>query len=119
MTMNKPGSIAVVENCHQYLIWLIPKLDQFPKNRRFSLGEKIERCALALLSCLVEAGYATTRHKLQWLDKANRNLNLLRHLWRLSFELKVINIKSYETGSQYVVDIGNQVGGWRKGASQN
>ena len=27
-----------VESCHGLLLWLIPLLDNFPRNRRFSIG---------------------------------------------------------------------------------
>jgi len=32
----------VVQDCHVLLIWLIPLLDNFPRNRRFTLGERLE-----------------------------------------------------------------------------
>lgn len=30
----------VVEDCHQLLIWIIPLLDKFPRNRRFTLNKR-------------------------------------------------------------------------------
>ncbi|MGH8550888.1 MAG: hypothetical protein ACRERU_20265 [Methylococcales bacterium] len=32
----------VVQDCHNLLIWLIPLLDNFPRNRQFTLGERLE-----------------------------------------------------------------------------
>lgn len=47
----------VVEDCHECLAWIIPKLDQFPRNRRFTLGERIENGLLLVLEQLIRAAY--------------------------------------------------------------
>ena len=31
-----------VQDCHDLLRWLIPHLDEFPRARRFTLGERLE-----------------------------------------------------------------------------
>ncbi|WP_367154612.1 hypothetical protein [Methylomonas sp. HYX-M1] len=33
---------VAVHDCHQLLAWIIPQLDQYPRARRFTLGEKLE-----------------------------------------------------------------------------
>jgi len=38
-----------VQDCHGLLIWLIPLLDNFPRNRRFTLGERLESGLLEIL----------------------------------------------------------------------
>lgn len=108
---------AAVQACHEWLLWLIPLLDQFPRVRRFTLGERIESLALEVLEALVEASFS--RHdKGTWLDQANRKLAVLRHLWRLSHELRVIPMRRYEHGARLLEELGRQVGGWRKVARQ-
>jgi hypothetical protein len=104
-----------VEDCHQLLLWIIPKLDHFPRNRRYTLGERIENGLLEILENLTEAAYS--RNKLALLQNANRHIAVIRHLWRLCFELKAVNKKSYQYGSQLLVELGQQIGGWQK-ASQ-
>lgn len=101
-----------VESCHQILQWLIPQLDNFPRSRRFTLGERIESRLLNVLEALVSAAYL--RDKVPLLQQANRDLEVLRHLWRLCHELEVINARRYEHGSRLLLDLGRQVGGWLK-----
>lgn len=37
------ASVAqAVQSCHELLLWLIPHVDNFPRVRRFTLGERIE-----------------------------------------------------------------------------
>ena len=106
------GTPQAVEACHALLRWVIPHLDKFPRQRRFTLGDRIETALLDVLEALVAAAYS--RDKRADLERANRRLNVLRHLWRLAYELQVISSKSYRYGSAQIVGLGAQVGGWRK-----
>ncbi|MEZ5595535.1 MAG: diversity-generating retroelement protein Avd [Pseudomonadales bacterium] len=115
MTRNATGKSAVaqaVETCHECLQWIIPLLDQFPRNRRFTLGERIEAGLLNVLELLLEAAY--TREKSRSLAAANRRLAVVRHLWRLCVELKVIPLNRYEHGTGLFLDLGRQIGGWHR-----
>ena len=56
--MNAPGTPQAVQACHDLLVWLIPLLDRFPKNRRFTLGERLETGLLKVLELLVAAAYS-------------------------------------------------------------
>ena len=44
------------EDCHALLEWLIPELDGFPRNRRFTLGDRIETGMLTVLEHPIPAG---------------------------------------------------------------
>jgi hypothetical protein len=99
-----------VESCHELLLWLIPQLDKFPRSRRFTLGERIEVGVLDVLELLVEAAY--TSDKGGPLRRANLRLQVVRHLWRLAHELKVMATRQYEHGARLLDDLGRQIGGW-------
>jgi len=77
-----------VQSCHELLLWLIPQLDKFPRVRRFTLGERIEAGVLGVLELLVEAAY--THNKEAPLRRASVRLDIVRHLWRLAHELKIM-----------------------------
>ncbi|MDH5740679.1 MAG: diversity-generating retroelement protein Avd [Nitrospira sp.] len=104
-----------VQSCHEVLLWVIPQLDKFPRVRRFTLGERIETGLLGVLELLVEAAYS--RNKDEFLRRANLQLEVVRHLWRLSHELKVIATRQYEHGAQLIDDLGRQIGGWLRSHS--
>ena len=106
-----------VESCHALLTWLIPLLDQFPRQRRFTLGERLETAQINVLEALVEAAYS--RDKRALLSRANRKLSVNRHLWRIALELKVINLKRYEHGARMMDDLGRQIGGWLRSRAQH
>ena len=108
----KPSPPRAVQACHELLVWLIPLLDHFPRARRFTLGERLESGLLAVLEDLVDAAYSA--NKAHVLSRANRRLEVLRHLWRLALELRVIPLKRYEHGIKMMDDLGRQIGGWLK-----
>lgn len=99
-----------VQDCHDLLGWLIPHLDKFPRTRRFTLGERLEAGLLDVLAALVDAAYR--RDKTPALRRANLRLQVVRHLWRLSFELGVVPARRYEHGARRLEALGAQVGGW-------
>lgn len=101
-----------VQLCHEALVWIIPQLDKFSRLRRFTLGERIEQGLLDVLGDLVEASYS--RKNKTTLQRANRKLALVRHIWRVSFELQHIDRRRYLHGVGLTVDIGRQIGGWLK-----
>ncbi len=99
-----------VQSCHDLLLWLIPQLDKFPRSRRFTLGERLETGLLDVLESLVDAAYS--RNKETSLKRANLRLEMVRHLWRLAHELKVMATRQYEHGAKLLDDLGRQIGGW-------
>lgn len=108
--MTTPTIPQAVQSCHELLLWVIPQLDKFPRSRRFTLGERLEGGLLAVLEFLVEAAYQ--RQKEDALRRANLRLEVVRHVWRLAHELKVIATRQYEHGAKLIDDLGRQIGGW-------
>ena len=113
----KGDTPRAVQLCHETLVWMIPQLDKLPRSRRFTVGERIERGLLDVLGYLVEASYS--RKNKTVLNLANRQLAVVRHIWRISFELNNISQKRYQHGSDLLLDIGRQIGGWLKSQRTN
>ena len=106
----KDNAPRAVQLCHETLVWIIPQLDKFPRSRRFTVGERIEKGLLEVLGYLVEASYS--RKNKTSLKLANRQLAVFRHVWRVSFELNNIGHKRYQYGAGLLLDFGRQMGGW-------
>jgi hypothetical protein len=113
---NAPSEIPkVVQDCHAFLAWVIPHLDKFPRNRRFTLGERLESEMLEVLAACVSAAYARSKQAL--LERASQRLSVVQHLWRLAFELKTIPAQRYRAGSEQLLGLGAQIGGWLKASA--
>ena len=109
-TVARADAPRAVQACHELIAWLIPQLDKFPRSRRFTLGERIESGLLEVLEKVLEASY--TKTKQAPLKAANLRLEVVRHLWRLAYELGVIPMRRYAHGAKLMDELGRQIGGW-------
>jgi hypothetical protein len=101
-----------LEKAYQFVLWLIPTLEKFPRGQRFLLGDRIENTALDVLERLIEATY--TRDARSILLHVNLQLEKLRHLVRLAKDLHYLDLRRYEFAARATDEIGRLVGGWIK-----
>jgi hypothetical protein len=101
-----------LEAMYQFLLWLVPAVDKFPRNQKFVLGDRIESAALDVMDSLIAATY--TRARDTKLSDANLGLERLRFFMRLSCELRLIDNRRYEHAARSIDEIGRLVGGWVK-----
>ena len=109
-----PSEPAAVILAGDLLKWIIPKVGKFPRTVRYGLGSRIEAAHLDVLEELIHAQYARGADRARSLDYANRRLQVARHLIRMANEMKLISNKSAVYVAALQVDLGNQVGSWRK-----
>ena len=95
-----------------WLRWLLPTTEKFPKRLRFTLTQRIDNLALDIAEELVEARY--TRRKRDRLHSINRKLERLRILLRLSHDLQALPHRQYEFAMRSLDEAGRMVGGWLK-----
>jgi len=102
----------VVEKHYKLILWMLPKIANFPKDQRFLLVDRIERILLDILEMLIEAVYAKLKREI--LIKVNLKLDILRFMMRMAKDMKYVNIKAYDFFCLAVLEIGKMVGGWIK-----
>ena len=95
-----------------FLKWLLVTTDNFPKKARFTFSDHLVNIALLIVEDLVEARYS--KNKYPTLRRANMNLEKLRVLVRICYELKFLPRKSYEYASRSINEFGKMLGGWMK-----
>lgn len=110
--MKDDNSPKAVRDCRELLLWIIPHIDKLPRNRRYTLGEKLEGRLIQVLELLVSAAYA--KQKRQFLAQANIDLEVCRHLWRLCYDFRAVSVGSYQHGSKLFFELGAQVGSWQR-----
>jgi len=87
---------------------------KFPKHERYSLGEKIERSILDSIEIFILANQATKFEKEKILLKANSKIELLKILFRISLNCKIIEFKEYLEMENKLQEIGRMTQGWIK-----
>ena len=105
----------VVEKHYKLILWMLPKMANFPKDQRFLLADRIEKILLDVLEMLIEAVYS--KHKREILIKINLKLDVLRFMMRVAKDMKYVNINSYDFFCQQSIEVGRMVGGWLKASA--
>ncbi len=105
----------VVEKHYQLILWILPKIANFPKDQRFLLADRVERILLDILEMLIEATYA--REKKQILIRVNLKLDCLRFMMRIAKDMKYVSLQGYDYFCQLTLEIGKMVGGWIKASA--
>jgi hypothetical protein len=44
-----------LEAMYQFMLWLVPTLEKFPRSQKFLLGDRLQNQAHAVLECLIAA----------------------------------------------------------------
>ena len=101
---------------HDFLLWLLPHVQKFPRIYRFSLAERIQRIAMDFQDFIVSAGKSKGGERHTWLQKADIALEQLRFWLRFSKELDLIQIGQYEHSARMLVEMGRLLGAWIKRA---
>jgi hypothetical protein len=112
MSDNSKRTGAAIEAHYQFLTWLMPTVEKFPRSHKFTIGDRIETAALDVLDMLIEATY--TRDRLQPLRQANLGIEKLRFLLRLAADLKLLDRRRYEHAARALDETGRLIGGWTK-----
>ncbi len=110
----EPKTPQAIDACHELITWLVVKLDQFPRARRYTLGQRIEATALQVLEALLLATYAPRGEKMAHLKTANIQLQIVRHLWRIALETQSVAPKPHRFAAEQMVALGQQIGLWTR-----
>lgn len=95
--------------------WLFLRVNSFPKAQRFVLGQQIEASALMSLRLIVEANNArSSAATLAKLDALNVELEVLRSLLRVAYEVKFLRANSLAFITGMIDEVGRMRGGWAK-----
>lgn len=96
----------------EFLGWLLPATEKFPRKVRFTFSSRIDNLALDFLEDVIEARY--TRGKGEILRRANLRLEKLRVLLRLCHGERYLATNGYEHAARRIDEAGRMLGGWMK-----
>lgn len=97
---------------YQTLDWILSTVERFPKDVRFSLGDRIANGAIDIVELIVEAIYA--RERSHTLNRINLSIEKLRVLFRITHDRRIISVRQYEYISKALNESGRMAGGWKK-----
>ncbi len=96
----------------EFLAWLLPTTEKFPKKVRQTLTNRIDNLALDVAMTLTEGQYSKAPRG--HIREANLLLTQLRLLLRLAHTLAFLPHKQYEYASRKIDEVGRMLGAWGK-----
>lgn len=96
-----------------YKIWF-DATDHLPKKARFTLGSRIDVTFLNIIELVFTAGTVARDKKIPCIQKALTNLDLLKLLLRIAWEIKALDNRHYLLVSAPLDEIGRMLGGWHR-----
>jgi hypothetical protein len=106
--------MPIFTKVYDFLTWLVPLSNHFPKIHRHTITRRLIDAALDLLECLVEANSQRGDMRMAKLTAADAHLSKVRMYLRLAHGWKWINPGQYEHASGMVTELGRLLGGWQK-----
>ena len=85
-----------------------------PKQNKLGIHKTLEEYSLRVLTLLIDSALRTRQDKLATLAQARRDIEVLKHLIRLEYELGIIKEKSYIHMAQMLENISMMTTGWIK-----
>lgn len=110
--MQKNNDLSIFVKWQDFIEWLLPVTERFPKRVRFTFCDRINTMALDVVEDLIEARYAN--NKKEHLRLANLRLEKLRVLLRISHNLRYLDYKRYEHAMRQINEVGKMLGGWMR-----
>lgn len=85
-----------------------------PKQNKLGIHKVLEEKTLLILTTLIDSALRSRQDKIQTLNQARRDIEVLKHLIRLEYELNIIQEKSYINLSAMLENISMMTTGWIK-----
>lgn len=110
--MTESGELPVLQRTYDLILWYFPRINKFPRDHKFILGDRIQKGLLDLLEGIIRARYR--RDRLDLLEEVNTSLNVIRYETRLCLDFRLLDERRYEYVSGLINQIGVELGAWIK-----
>lgn len=97
---------------YDLLMWLIPQVQKFPREYRFTISEHIQQLLIGFQDNLIKAGKEKTDAKRDILQEADIQLAQLRFWIRFSRDKELLKFQQYEHVIKMVNEVGRLLGAW-------
>ncbi len=101
----------LLEKVYTLLVWITERIAKFPKDYKYTIGNRLSERSFDLLEECIAAYAARERNSVR---KVSGTLDCVRYYLRFSKDLKLISIEQYGFASEKINEIGKIVGGWIK-----
>jgi len=108
--MSRREDYPLFVHYYRTLQWIMDTVERFPRSARFTLGDRLIDSGLNVVEHIVEAIY--TRERVAPLDRANRELERQRVLFRIAHDRRYLSTAQYAHIAEALDEAGRMTGGW-------
>ena len=101
-----------------FITWLMPATDNFPRSQRFVVTQRLRDAALDFQELITEANNCRGQARLNKIGLADAALDKVRFYLRLSYRWEWLKPGQYQHAAGMVAEIGRLLGGWKKTTGQ-
>lgn len=106
--------MVIFTRTYDFITWLLPLTQNFPRNQRFVVTQRLQNSALNFQELILEANALRGSARAERLRAADVELRKVRLYLRLSQKWDWIKEGQYHHVSSLVAEIGKLLGGWQK-----
>lgn len=99
---------------YDLLIELYKRTSNFAREYKFTLGERLKKNATDMLINIYKANKSKKENRLQYIDEARQNIEVLRLLLRLCKDLKILGVKGFVALNMQIEELSKQLASWQK-----
>ena len=109
--------MVIFTRTYDFLSWLLPLAENFPKSQRFVVTSRLQSAALNFQERIIEANSRRGKQRVDKLQEADAELLKVRLYLRLCEKWNWIKVGQYRHASGMVAELGRLLGGWIKSAT--
>ena len=106
--------LPIFHSAYQLLLSVHARTGKFPKQDRYTIGERLQVLAMDFLGFIIRANAARGDGRRELLSEASVTLDLFKVMLRLANDTKALPEKGYLDLANQSREIGRQLGGWIK-----
>lgn len=108
------SELPVYKLSYDLLISIYERSKVFTREYKYTLGERLKNETLDLLINIYKANKSKKETRLQYIDAARQNVEVVRLLLRVIKDLKIIGLKGFTALNVQVEELSKQLASWNK-----
>ena len=108
--MAQYSTLPIYKACYDFLLRIMQLVTHFPKDYKYSLGEKIQQTSVEVVICIYRAN--TVKYKSQPIKAMLHHIQMLYLFLRICHDIKILPQEKYSSIIIMLDNISKQAQGW-------
>lgn len=108
------SELPVYKLGYDLLLDIYTRTSNFTREYKYTMGERLKNETTDLLVSIYKANKSKKETRLQYIDGARQNVEVVRLLLRICKDLKVIGIKGFVALNMQLEELSKQLTSWQK-----